>query len=440
VLAGAAGVAGAVAGTSLLTACSGGNDNGSSGGGDTGGPVSGELEIQYFIGGYGDAWWNQVFADFETANPEVKIVKHGGSTIHQEMKSRWISNDPPDLVEIEGAGISESQMVADGQLLDLTEWLPTVKLDDGSALQDRFIAPANTYENAVYSVPLIYDNRGTWFDQSWFTQQGWDVPTDLDSWQSSMSRIKQEAGIAPMATTGVYPTVFLTGVLYPAFAGVGGAQLLNALIDGDEGAWTDPAVHEIATTVQEWVKAGFIDPGFASLTHTQAQMNFLRHQNAYVPTGFWLPNEMKADVPADFEFGVIPTPFNEPGAKMTVVPEVKTIAVAEKAKNPDAAKAFIKFIMSEKYAADFARLSGGMLNIKGIDFATSKDVPAYLQSANALLSDAEKVQLEYMAHPMHADLSTPVGNALVSLLLGSTDAAGFVEAADKAAAAYRANR
>lgn len=425
----------AVAATLALAACSSSGDSTSPP--STEGEISGDLEIQYFIGGYGDEWWNQVFADFEEEYPEVTIIPHGGPTIHEEMRSRWITNDPPDVVEIEGAGISESQMVADGQFMDLTDWLSTVELEDGSLLADRFIAPPNTYDGVVYSVPLIYDNRGTWFDAAWFEQEGWDIPMDIEAWNASMATIKAETGVAPIATTGVYPTVFLTGVLYPAFAGAGGSELLNALIDGEEGAWSDPRVLDIMETVEGWVDDGFIDPGFAGLTHTQAQMNFLLHQNAYVPTGFWLPNEMRGDVPDGFEFGVIPTPFNEPGEKMTVVPEVKTIAVAEKAENPEAAKAFIEFIMTDEYARDFARLSGGMLNISGLDFSNSEDVPAYLQRANDILNDEELVQLEYMNHPMHSDLSTPIGNALVSLLLGDSTAAQFVDAAEQAAAAYR---
>lgn len=399
--------------------------------------ISGELEIQYFIGGYGEEWWDQVFADFEAAYPDVTIIRHGGSTIHEEMRSRWIANDPPDVVEIEGAGISESQMVADGQLMDLTDWIPTIELDDGTMLIDRFIAPPNDYDGVLYSLPLIYDNRGTWFDETWFVENGWEIPMDIEAWESSMQQIQDEAGIPPIATTGVYPNVFLTGVLYPAWAGAGGAELLNALVDGEEGSWSSPEVLAVMQRVQGWVEAGYIDPGFASLTHTQAQMNFLLHRNAYVPTGFWLPNEMAGDVPEDFEFGVIPTPFNEPGEKMTVVPEVKTIAVAENAENPEAAKAFIQFIMTERYAYDFAKMAGAMLNITDVDLASDPDVPAYLKRANDLINDEELVQLLYLSHPMHSDLSTPIGNALVALLLGDSTAEDFVAAAEAAAASYR---
>ena len=146
--------------------------------------------------------------------------------------------------------------------------------------------------------------------------------------------------------------------------------MLNAMVDGEEGAWSRPEVLEVMKRVESWVSAGYVDPGFAGLTHTQAQMNFLLHKNAYVPTGFWLPNEMRGDVPEDFEFGVIPTPFNKPGEKMTVVPEVKTIAVAQNAKNPVAAKAFIEFIMTEEYAHAFAKLAGAMLNITNVDLAS----------------------------------------------------------------------
>ena len=102
------------------------------------GEISGELEIQYFVGGYGDAWWKEVIADFQDAYPDVEIVEHAGPNINEEMRTRWISNDPPDVVYIDGAGSSETQMVEDGQLMDLTEWAEGLTLEDGSSLLESF--------------------------------------------------------------------------------------------------------------------------------------------------------------------------------------------------------------------------------------------------------------------------------------------------------------
>src|SRR5699024_12627504 len=81
-------------------------------GGD--GEISGDMEIQYFVGGYGDEWWKKVISDFEEEYPDVNVKQSAGPEINDKMKTRWISEDPPDVVYIDGAGITEAQMVDDG--------------------------------------------------------------------------------------------------------------------------------------------------------------------------------------------------------------------------------------------------------------------------------------------------------------------------------------
>src|SRR5690625_5324990 len=61
------------------------------------GDISGDLEVQYFVGGYGDSWWKEVIADFQEEYPDVNVIEHAGPNINDEMRSRWVSNDPPDV-------------------------------------------------------------------------------------------------------------------------------------------------------------------------------------------------------------------------------------------------------------------------------------------------------------------------------------------------------
>src|SRR5690606_19735316 len=51
----------------------------------TGDGLSGTLEIQYFVGGYGDGWWKQVIGDFQKQHPDLEIVEHAGPNINTEM-------------------------------------------------------------------------------------------------------------------------------------------------------------------------------------------------------------------------------------------------------------------------------------------------------------------------------------------------------------------
>ncbi|WP_229683062.1 ABC transporter substrate-binding protein [Virgibacillus oceani] len=428
----------AISTLALVTACS--SDDEASTKKDKG-SSSNDLEIQYFVGGYGDSWWKEVIKDFKEKYPDVNVIEHAGPNINEEMRSRWVSGDPPDVVYIDGAGSSETQMVEDGQLMDLTEWVNGVKLEDGTPLMDSFIVdPAQYDDGKIYSLPLVFDTWGTWYDKTLFEEKGYEIPMDFEAFMSTMGTIKDEEGIDPFVTTGQYPYYFLRGVLYPAFAAAGGEELLANVIDGAEGAWSSDAVLGVMKKVEEMQKAGYIDEGFGALNHTQSQMNFLLHENAFIPVGFWLPNEMVKDAPEDFKYGFIPSPMNDAGEPGAIVPDLRPLAIAKEAENPEAAKAFVEFVFTKEYASLFSEHTGAIMNLTGVDLSTNENVPEYLIDANAMINDPEQVQIYNKPHPMSADLETPISNSLVSLMLGNISAEDFVKEAEKAAEQYRSSK
>ncbi len=353
------------------------------------------------------------------------------------MRSRWVSGDPPDVVYIDGAGSSETQMVEDDQLMNLTEWAQEIELEDGSKLVDNFIAEPASYDGELYSLPLVFDTWGTWYDMAWFDEEGYEVPKDFESFMSTMGNIKESEGIAPFVTTGQYPYYFLRGMLYPAISAYGGNELLASAIKGEEGAWSSEEILSIMQNVQKMAEEGYVDPGFGALNHTQSQMNFLLHDNAFIPVGFWLPNEMSGDTPDDFKYGFIPSPMNKAGEPMAIVPDLRPLAIAKEAENPEAAKAFVDFVFTREYAKSFSEHTGAIMNVSGVDLSQSEEVPDYLIEANKMINDPEQVQIYHKPHPMSADLETPISDALVSLMLGNITAEEFVEEAEKAAEEYR---
>lgn len=414
------------------------NENNNNAGGEEGSSdISGELEIQYFVGGYGDSWWKEVIADFQDAYPDVTIIEHAGPNINEEMRSRWVANNPPDVVYIDGAGSSETQMVEDGQLMNLTEWVETITLDNGDRLIDSFIVEPANYNGEIYSLPLVFDTWGTWYDRALFEENGYTVPTDFDSFMESMREIKDSEGIDPFVTSGQHPYYFLRGMLNPAFGAAGGDDLLADVTTGAEGAWTSEPVLKTMQKVEQMAEEGMFDSGLGALNHTQSQMNFLLHENAFIPVGFWLPNEMANDIPEGFDFGFIPSPMQDAGEPFAIVPDLRPLAIAEEAENPEAAKAFVEFAFTREYALSFSEHTGAIMNLTDVDLSQSDEVPIYLIEANEMINDPDQVQIYHMPHPMSADLETPIGNALMSLMLGNMTAEEFVEEAEKAAAEYR---
>lgn len=406
--------------------------------------ISGELEIQYFVGGYGDAWWKTVIEDFKKVYPDVTIVEHAGPNINEEMNTRWISNDPPDVVYIDGNGSNQTQMIADGQLMEISEWAKGITLEDGTPLLDSFISPPDELDGGkIYSLPLVFDTWGMWYDNSWFKEQGWEAPTDFDSWLASMEQIKEEAGIAPFNTTGQYAQYFQRGVLYPAFAAAGGEELLNNLSNGVIEAWESDEALDIMKKVEKIVDADLVDSGFAAYSHTQAQMNFLLHKNAYIPVGFWLPNEMKNDTPEGLEYGFVPTPMNDPGESMALIPDIRPVAIAQEAENPEAAKAFLEFIFTEKYAQKFAESTGAIMNLKNVDLSANNNVPEFLKGINEMINNPGQIQIHNRITPeadeqeISVEITNEIKLQIVEILMGRITAEEFVENMTKKAKELR---
>ena len=142
---------------------------------------------------------------------------------------------------------------------------------------------------------------------------------------------------------------------------------------------------------------------------------------------------MKNDTPDTFEFGFTPTPMNDPGEPLTLVPDIRTIAIAEKAKNPEAAKAFLEFIFTEEYAQAFAASTGAIMNMKNVDLSATTNVPDFLKGVNDMINNPDAVQM-YKRHTPNAEeqkiaveITTEIKLLIIDILMGDITAQEFVD-------------
>lgn len=396
--------------------------------------VAGDLEIQYFVGGYGDGWWKEVIGEFKKKYPDVNIKESAGSQINEQMKPRWIQGNPPDVVYIDGAGSNETQMVLDDQLMDITDWVKDAKNVDGEPLTSNLIAPPQDYEGKNYTIPLVFGSWGTFYDESLFTEKGWEVPKDWDSFLATSEKIKAD-GVYPYIHTGKYPYYIVGGLLNTGFVSENGdnPQILKDQEAAKEGSFKNDAVANTLKKVVDMREKGYFDNASFGMNHTDSQMLFLQHKDAMIPNGLWLENEMKKDVPEGFKFGFIPSVMQKPGGKFVAIPYTSNIAIAKKAKNPDAAKAFIEFIFTKQTAVRWAELTGALMNVK-----------ADLESSGA--SDVVKTAMKYFngsdtivapVFKLSADLEQAENDATIALLQGSITPEEWMDRMEKAAAKVR---
>jgi len=403
----------------------------SSGGDATAAKLTGDFEIQYFVGGYGDKWWKKVIADFKAANPDLNVIESGGPKINEQNKPRWIGGNPPDFVYIDGAGLNDRQMVEDGQVEDLTEWYKTAKNVDGTLIKDILAQQPQQYDGKIYNIPLVLNSWGIFWDKALFKEKGWTEPTDYDSFIATADKIKAD-GVTPFIHTGKYPYYIQDAFLFPAIVSANNDdyKILQDMADSKVDAFKSPAVMAGLNKIVELRDKGFIDKASIQINHTDSQMSFLQHKDAFIPNGLWLPNEMSKDIPSGFDFGFIPSVTQKAGGKVVANTSTASVAIASKAKNKEAAKAFLSFIFSEAQASQWAELSGAPSNIKG-DISSS-NAPNFVKDAAKFLTDPNTVVIPMIT--FNADVEKVMWDSTDALSIGKITPDEWVKRVTDAAA------
>ncbi|MBJ9988026.1 MULTISPECIES: ABC transporter substrate-binding protein [Paenibacillus] len=377
--------------------------------------LTGDFEIQYFVGGYGDKWWKKVIADFKAANPDLNVKESGGPKINDQMKPRWVGGNPPDFVYIDGPNLNDRQMVEDGQLEDLTDWMKDATNIDGTKISDILAQPPQLFDGKVYDIPLVLNSWGVFWDKAFFQEKGWEEPKDWQSFLAVSDKIKA-AGVTPFIHTGKYPYYINGAILYPAIVSANNndISILQDMADSKVEAFQQPAVLTALNKIVELRDKGFIDKASIQINHTDSQMLFLQHKDAFIPNGLWLPNEMAKDVPGGFSFGFIPSVTQDSGGKVVANTSTANVAIAKNAKNKEAAKAFLQFIFSEAQASQWAELSGAPSNIKG-DISSSS-APSHVKDAARYLTDSNTVVVPSIT--FNADVDKAMQDATDALTIG----------------------
>lgn len=368
-----------------------------------------------FVGGYGDKWWNKVIDDFAAANPGLNVIKSGGPKINDQNKPRWIGGNPPDFVYIDGAGLNDRQMVEDGQLEDLTEWFKTAQNIDGTPIKDILAQAPQEYGGKVYNIPLVLNSWGIFWDKALFKEKGWTEPQDFQAFLDVSEKIKAD-GVNPFIHTGKYPYYINGAFLFPTIVSENNddPSILQDMAANKVEAFQKPAVLAALNKIVQIRDKGFIDKASVQINHTDSQMLFLQHKDAFIPNGLWLPNEMSKDVPSGFDFGFIPSIGQAAGGKVVANTSTATVAIAAKGKNKEAAKAFLQFIFSQAQASQWAELSGAPSNIKG-DISAS-NAPSHVKDAAKFLTDPNTVVIPTITY--NADVDKAMMDATLALTIG----------------------
>lgn len=344
--------------------------------------ISGELNLAIFLGGYGDTYWYDMVEKFEAKYPDVTVNMNINPKIGEIIKPQIVAGDVPDFMYLnvtDDSGVVGS-LIKEQALLDISDVFEETLEGDDVPLKDRILDGilgsnlTSPYgDGKIYLAPLECSPATLVYNKALFEEKGWEVPTTWDEMfelaeiaktDTYMVGDEEVTGRALLSYPGIYPN-YLRTLLFPAVAQNGGADAVTAFGHYEEGSINNEATVTYLKKFEEIAANGYLLDGCIALNHTQSQTEFLLGKALFMSSGVWLKNEMK-DAPREegFEFGMCPAPALTEGDTRYTGATCGQLSIPAKAKNPEAAKAFLKFLYSEESIKSFAENSNALYATK----------------------------------------------------------------------------
>ncbi|GAA4906124.1 extracellular solute-binding protein [Tessaracoccus lubricantis] len=242
-----------------LTACGGGvqpGETATSGGGSASGDPSASA---WALTGGSEAVFQAQFDAWNSDNPDspINVEWFANDAYKEKIRTAVGSGNAPTLI-FSWAGGTLADYVNNGSVADIT--------DSVAPLMDRLIpsvAANGQIDGKTYAVPnnqvqpvILYYNKEV------FQQAGVELPTTYTELLDAVAKLK-DAGVIPISLAGssVWPELMYIQYLTDR---IGGPEVFQAILDGEADAWSDPAITEALTKIQELVDAGAFGDSFGS--------------------------------------------------------------------------------------------------------------------------------------------------------------------------------
>lgn len=346
-----------------LAACSGTKTDSADSGSASGGQVTVEM-WDYLSGETANDSINASIAEFEKANPDIKVKRttFAFADLSKSILQGSVGGQVPDVAVVD---VVDNQNFASlGMLKDLS--------NDGINKSDFFDGPWSSvvYEGKTYGIPLNSNNLALYYNKQMLKDAGVEVPTDWASLKDvakkttkgdvkglAISAVKSES-----ATFQILPFVWQTGGDLKDYATSGATALayLRGLIDD-----------------------GSMSEAVSNYTQEDARTQFITGKSAMMINGPWELSTLTKD--AQFDWDVAPLPKDKRAATSM---GGENVVVMNGAKQSDAAVKLAKFLTSAEGAKIYCDGSGQLSSRPDLQGKLKLSNDAKLKVFESQLADA----------------------------------------------------
>ena len=389
--------AGALALTLVLTSC------GSAGPTESGGAAADSASLWALTTGDQPVIESSV-ENWNSAHQDATIATDFFASDAYKTKIRTAigAKQGPTLIYNWGGGVLASYAES-GSIIDLSSFIA-----ENPELKTKYIPSVlnnATVDGKTYGLPMNKLNPvNLYYNKALFEQAGVQPPKTWDE-LLALVPVFNNIGIAPLALGGQsqWPELMYLEYLVNR---IGGPDVYQRILDGTPGAWSDPAVIQATTMIQELVDAGGFINGFASTSSTSgselalmytgkaAMVVQLAAQYQTVKTG-------SPEFIADDQLGYVPFPQVEggkgdPSYVVGNPSNLYAVSADATAAQQQTAKDYMRSgMLDEENIADMIA-HGGVPPVTGIEAELAKSPDSkFLEFTYGLASSASQFELSW---------------------------------------------
>ena len=411
----------------MLVGCGGSSSNSKSSGGDS-------KKLVYW------AMWSQ-------DEPQAKVIQNAiakytedtGVEVDVQFKGRSGQReglqpalDAKQTIDLFDEDVNRVNGSWGKYLLDLEDIAKDYEAEHGNETLFK-IARTAYADGTLHSIPYQPSIFGFFYNKTLFDKAGiQEVPTTWDELDAACAKLK-DAGITPITADDAYMTSFI-GYHLARYIGQDGVKSLvtGKEVNGENVTWDDERVLAAAESFADFAKKGYFSKNIATNVYPAGQnQEFAPGDAAIVICGSWLPNEAKASVAEDLEWGYFNYPSVPNGTDDNTANNIanQVLAINKDSKMADEAFELITYITTGEFDKE---MTTEALCIPA-DKANSDAWPTELKEVQAGF-DATTTYYDWAAGAeSNNDLTGTLKTSALDLAAGKLDAAGFISAMKKAA-------
>jgi raffinose/stachyose/melibiose transport system substrate-binding protein len=348
----------------------------------------------------------KVYADsverFNQAHPDqrIELQTFQNDPYKQKLRVAVGAGNPPDLFFGWGGGVLSSYAKS-GNVHDLSP-----EMSQDPAWSNRFfpnVMQSVTFDGKVYGVPIRGVQPVVFFlNKDAFAKAGVQPPKTWQDLLDAIGRFKA-AGLTPISLGGASRWTYLMWEEYLVDR-LGGPQVIRDVLAGKPGAWSNPAVIQANTMIQQLVDAGAFGSGFASVSYDTGQQSALVYTGkaAMELMGTWDFSSILQSQPAFISSGKLgwstfPSVPGGAGNPDDVVGNSSNFySVSEKSPHQRTAIDYLRTtVMDDKYVDALIKV-GDVPPVRGIESKLAgADHGDYLQFVYQLSQNAPNFQLSW---------------------------------------------